>query len=288
MTNTIKYLSSTCIVIAFAALPASAQLGLGRATGSVTGAVQRTATGTVSQPGAIAGAGNVSGRVHGDTPEGALGVTQNAALSTRITPLLPASTSLPAAAAGFHSDSDFIETVHAAHNLNIPFEDLKAKTTGKGSVSLDSAIRKTRPDLDSKTVKDNVTLAQHQSSRDIEQAASAGASDRVSTRVTSDQRLAARLNPMVPSGQTLGQAAAGFKNEDQFMATLHAANDNHVDFADLKDRVTAGQSLGAAIHDMKPGMEQNASMAAAANAEAKTKNDKVEASASASAKVSAK
>jgi hypothetical protein len=101
--------------------------------------------------------------------------------------------------------------------------------------------------------------------------------------VTSDDRLAARLRPLVPPGKTLSDAAAGFKNEDQFMATMHAANDNGIAFSDLKDRVTAGQSLGAAIHDLKPSMDANASASAAASAEEQSRNDRVEASASANA-----
>ena len=115
------------------------------------------------------------------------------------------------------------------------------------------------------------------------QAASASSKDKVSSRVISNDRLAAHLNPLVPSGQTLSEAAAGFKNEDQFMATLHAANDNNIAFADLKDRVTAGQSLGTAMHELKPSMNSDASASAAAKAEAQAKNDKLEASAKANA-----
>jgi hypothetical protein len=218
-------------------------------------------------------------------PGPSAGVAQNAALSSRISPLLPGSTSLSAAAAGFHSDSDFVTTLHAAHNLGIPFDQVKARTTGKGSVSLDKAIRQLRPDLNGKSVKDSVALAQRQSNRDLLQAASETSEtrDKVSTRVTSNDRLAARLNPLVPSGQTLSSAAAGFKNEDQFMATLHAANDNGIAFSELKDRVTAGQSLGTAIHGLKPEMDEKASASAAASAETQSKQDKVEGSAAASA-----
>ena len=267
----------------FTAIPASAQLGLGRATGTVGGTVSGAVGGTVQT--ATSGPA-VPAQNPAQNMEGSLRVTQNAALSTKIGPLLPSATTLPAAAAGFRSDSEFLATLHAAHNLNIPFEQLKEQTTGKGSVSLSAAIRKLRPDLDSKDLKDNLTLAQHQSERDMDQASSAATRDRVASHVTSNDRLAARLNPMVPSGQTLPEAAAGFRNEDQFMSTLHAANDNGLAFGDLKDRVTAGQSLSTAIHDMKPSMDANSSAAAAAKAETESKDDKVHASASASAKAS--
>lgn len=76
----------------------------------------------------------------------------------------------------------------------------------------------------------------------------------VAKRVTGNERLAAQLSPLLPAGTTLASAAAGFKNEGQFIATLHVAKNLDVPFAELKDRVTAGQSLGAAIHDLKPAL----------------------------------
>ena len=59
----------------------------------------------------------------------------------------------------------------------------------------------------------------------------------------------------MPEGMSAESAAAGFGSEKEFLATAAAANSQHVSFADLKDRVTAGQSLGAAIHAMKPNMD---------------------------------
>ena len=271
---------------------ASAQLGLGKVAGSAAGSVQGAATGAISQPAAVAGqateSGRVAGQMNGPLANGSLTVLQDAALSSGLAPLVPSSTTLPAAATGFESEGDFISALHVAHNLDIPFDKLKAQTTGHNSVSLAASIQKLRPDLDSKTVRDNVMLARHQSERDVEQAAASGKRDRVAAHVASDDRLAARLGPLVPSGQTLSQAAAGFKNEDQFITTLHAANNNGIAFTELKDRVTAGQSLGAAIHDLKPGMDASAAASGAATAEAQAKDDrnaKVNASVSAKAKV---
>jgi len=211
---------------------------------------------------------------------GSLTVTHNAALATRIGPLLPGTTTLPAAAAGFRSDGEFIATLHAAHNLSIPFDRLKARTTGRDALSLGAAIQTLRPDPEGTSVRESVALAQRESERDIRQAASCATLDRVASRVASDDRLAARLNPLVPSGETLSEAAAGFRNEDQFLATLHAADDNTIDFGELKDRVTAGQSLAAAIHDLKPALNAGASASAAARARAESSNDRAAASAS--------
>src|SRR5262245_45879453 len=105
-------------------------LGLGRtaggvagtATGTVNSTVNGTTRGTVHEEGRTgANAGSTRGL---GASEGALGVAQNAQLSSRLQTLLPASTTVPAAAAGFENQGQFIAAVHAAHNLNIPFDQL--------------------------------------------------------------------------------------------------------------------------------------------------------------------
>ena len=65
--------------------------------------------------------------------------------------------------------------------------------------------------------------------------------------------------------------SAGFKNEGQFVATLEAAKNLNLPFADLKDRVTAGQSLGEAIHALRPNLTEDASHSAAIQAEEQAK-----------------
>ncbi len=288
MTDILRYTCRSLIAAtALAVAPVWGQLGaLGGVTGSVGGTVGATAHGMAGESAGIAGApGGMAGR---QNVFSSFSATQNAALSSQLTPLLPASSSVPAAAAGFHDDAEFITAVHAAHNLNIPFEQMKAETTGKKSMSMEAAVRKLRPELDSRAAKDSVSLAKKQSERDIARASAAGTKDKVASRVSSDSRLAARVSPIAPRGQSLGDAAAGFKNEDQFLSTLHAANDNGIAFADLKDRVTAGQSLGTAMHELKPSMDANASASAAARAEAEGKDDRVSASASASASADAR
>ena len=184
-------------VTALTAVPVAAQLGLGNATSSIGGMAQGTARASIAQS-----AGGIAGPGAGVRPElnASSAISQNTVLTARIGSLVPATTTPAAAEAGFRSDSDFVTTLHAAHNLNIPFEDLKAQTTGKGAVSLNRAIRKLRPDLDSKDVKENETLAAHQSERDLQQSAQAGARDRVAQRVTSDDRLAALTNASVCGG----------------------------------------------------------------------------------------
>ena len=73
-------------------------------------------------------------------------------------------------------------------------------------------------------------------------------------RISANAALVAKLTPLLPSGVTLADAAKGFKNEGQFIAALHAANDLGVSFTDLKAEMTGPEhdSLGQAIHDLKP------------------------------------
>jgi hypothetical protein len=286
-----RFWISSVMAAAVLAAPLWAQrgLGLGNVTGSVNGAARGSVDGTISQPpGRTDGPKGPSGRGLGQSVDGTLNVTQNAELSSRLQPLLPNGTSVANAAAGFQDQGEFVSAVHVAHNLNIPFDQLKAQMTGSNSVSLGKAIKKLRPDLDGKAVKSNLTLAERQTERDTQQAQSAGKQDRFAARIASDTKLAARLTALLPPGMTLGNAAAGFKNEGQFIAALHVAKNLNVPFIELKDRMTAGESLGAAIHALKPDMDAKSVESATVTADEESRNDRIEASASTSANVNSK
>jgi hypothetical protein len=248
----------------------------------VAGGAAGTASGTTS---ATVGARG-QGRGLGESVDGAVSITNNAALSSRVQTLLPSGESVSNAAAGFEDQGQFIAAAHAAHNLNIPFDQLKAQMTGKDQNSLGKAIRKLRPDLDSKDVKENVKLAGQQSSRDIARASAKG-KDRVATSIASDSKLAARLAGLLPPGMTLTQAAAGFKNQGQFIAALEASKNLGIPFADLQDRMTAGESLGAAIHGLKPAMSATDVDTSVKVAEEQAKNMPLDLSANANANGSA-
>jgi hypothetical protein len=73
------------------------------------------------------------------------------------------------AASGFKNRGQFIAALHVSHNLNIPFDQLKADMTGTDHDSLGHAIHELRPDLNSKLVKNNVKLAENQTKTDIEE-----------------------------------------------------------------------------------------------------------------------
>jgi hypothetical protein len=197
--------------------------------------------------------------------------SQNAGLSTQLQPLLPAGTTLAGEAAGFRNQGQFVAALHVAHNLNSPFDQLKAKMTGSDPVSLGKAIQELRPSLNDQTVKSNTKLADRQAERDLEQSESAGKPAPFVARITSNTALASRLQALLPAGTTLQTAAAGFKNEGQFIATLEASKNLNLSFADLKDRVTAGQSLGEAIHALQPNLTEDASGTAAIQAEQQAK-----------------
>jgi hypothetical protein len=61
-----------------------------------------------------------------------------------------------------------------------------------------------------------------------------------------------RLAALVPTGLSPAEACRGFKDLSDCSAALHVSQNLNIPFADLKDRVTAGQSLGTAIHALKP------------------------------------
>jgi hypothetical protein len=64
----------------------------------------------------------------------------DARLSAKLQDMLPADVSPQQACAGFKTLEQCVTAIHLAQNLKLPFADLKAKTTGKGSIGLQKAI----------------------------------------------------------------------------------------------------------------------------------------------------
>jgi hypothetical protein len=87
-----------------------------------------------------------------------------------------------------------------------------------------------------------------------------GSSLTISQRIDRNPQLASRLQALVPAGMTLDQAAAGFKNQGQFIAALHVAHNLGISFVDLKADMTGPNhdSLGKAIHALKPTADASA------------------------------
>src|SRR5262249_62322586 len=76
----------------------------------------------------------------------------------------------------------------------------------------------------------------------------------VPQRIAANPALVARLQPLLPRGMTLVSAAAGFRNQGQFIAALHASRNLNIPFAQLKAEMTGPDhdSLGQAIHELRP------------------------------------
>jgi hypothetical protein len=64
-----------------------------------------------------------------------------------------------------------------------------------------------------------------------------------------------RLAAIVPEGMSPKTACDGFKTTNLCAATLHAAKNLNVSFRQLKEKVTGGQRLQAAIEQLKPGAD---------------------------------
>ncbi len=76
----------------------------------------------------------------------------------------------------------------------------------------------------------------------------------VPQKIAANPALVTRLQPLLPSGLTLTDAATGFKNQGQFIAALHVSHNLNIPFAQLKTAMTGTDhdSLGQAIHELRP------------------------------------
>ena len=247
--------------VAGGATSAVGGVGAGELSNGAAGAAGRLNEGVRGGVGAGAGNGALIGGADAVST-----MRQNAALSSSAQPLLPKGINATQAAAGFEDTNQFMTTLHAAHNMNIPFDELKSKTTGKGHTSIEKAARQLRPDLDDKTIKENLKLAEKQSDRDMVQASTPAGRDSVAEKIASNSQLSSRISALLPPGTSVTSAASGFRNEGQFISTAEVSHNLNLPFSDLKDRITAGQSLGEAIHAMKPDMSESEARASAQTA----------------------
>lgn len=77
-------------------------------------------------------------------------LARNTNLAARLQGLFPAGTDLQKASAGFKNLGQFVAAAHVSHNLDIPFDTLKAKMTGTNAMSLGQAIHELKPAADAK------------------------------------------------------------------------------------------------------------------------------------------
>ena len=92
-------------------------------------------------------------------------LADNTKLAAKLQSLLPKGTDLTLASSGFKNLGQFVAAVHVAHNLGIPFDQLKAKMMGPPKESLGKAVHALRPDADSKS---EISKANKQAKQDID------------------------------------------------------------------------------------------------------------------------
>lgn len=73
-------------------------------------------------------------------------------------------------------------------------------------------------------------------------------------KLAQNTRLSSSLKPLLPSGENVLEAANGFKNLGQFVAAVHVSHNLNIPFNKYKSKVTSGDSLGKAVHSLKPTM----------------------------------
>lgn len=86
---------------------------------------------------------------HGPVPF-AQRIANNPQLAARLQALLPSGMKLADAASGFKNQGQFIAALHVSHNLDIPFDKLKAEMTGADHDSLGKAIHELKPAANAK------------------------------------------------------------------------------------------------------------------------------------------
>lgn len=92
-------------------------------------------------------------------------------------------------------------------------------------------------------------------------------------RIEHNPALNAKVTSMLPAGTNLKTAASGFKNEGQFIAALHVSKNLDIPFSQLKSKMTGSnpESLGKALHDLKPNMSEKDANKEAEKAEKEAK-----------------
>jgi hypothetical protein len=76
----------------------------------------------------------------------------------------------------------------------------------------------------------------------------------VSERLADNTKLSSKLQGLLPAGTNLQTASQGFKNLGQFVAAVHVSHNLGIPFDQLKAKMIGPpkESLGQAIHALKP------------------------------------
>ena len=133
-------------------------MGHGSGMGSDVGPGMNAGHGANGSMGHSGSMANASGKTASDL------LTQNTKLSGNLEKLLPQGMTAQQACSGFKNLGQCVAAIHVSHNLDIPFADLKSKTTGLGSVSLGKAIETLKPGTSGKAESKK---AQKQANEDL-------------------------------------------------------------------------------------------------------------------------
>ena len=108
------------------------------------------------------------------------------------------------------------------------------------------------------------------------------------TRLAANPGLSSRLQPLLPPNTTLQAAASGFKNQGQFIAALHVSHNLDIPFSQLKAEMTGPDhdSLGQAIHALRPDLTTKSINKGVKQAEHQAKSDLDESTETAEARTS--
>jgi hypothetical protein len=93
-------------------------------------------------------------------------IDKNPALKAKVDSMLPAGMDLKTAAAGFRNEGQFLATLHVSKNLNIPFDQLKAKMTGSNPMTLGQSIHALKPNMSEKDAEKEVDKAEKEAKAD--------------------------------------------------------------------------------------------------------------------------
>lgn len=73
--------------------------------------------------------------------------------------------------------------------------------------------------------------------------------------LTQNSKLSSNLQGLLPTGTSLQDAAKGFDHLGQFVAAVHVSKNLSIPFDQLKREMMNGNSLGGAIHTLRPNVD---------------------------------
>ncbi len=118
------------------------------------------------QPGTVGGPADTTSRPStkpaNQAPDVAL--SKNTQLDSKLQGLLPPGTTPQQACSGFKTLGECVAAIHVAHNLDIPFNDIKTKMTGSSHEKLGKAIQDLKPTANAKA---EVKKAQQETDDDL-------------------------------------------------------------------------------------------------------------------------